>query len=157
MARKRDYAAEYKRRQELARKRGFKSYAQQRRAIERGTFKSLAPGRLKRKDVIERQVAKFDIFAERDWFASFDVTDARIDMAQKWSDWYSQHWSTKFDAERARNDPHYLDVYMQSFVLVAQDRESSHRFTWDEYRREWFTDIMGYLDVDQYDDRYKDS
>lgn len=157
----RDYKAEYSRRVELARSRGFSSLYQQRRKIENGEIRALQPSRLKRRDVIERQDKHFRIFGSKEkqdnWFDSFSVQDARIDMAQKWSDWYSRHWSTKFDADRAKHDEHYLTVYMQAFVLAPHHDKNVHDFDGGRWQREWFVDIQGYLEADSFDDRYGDS
>lgn len=156
MARKRDYRAEYARRVALAKQRGFKNYYDQRRKIEKGETRAIQPSRLRRRSVIEVQTKAFDIFGTQ-WADSIDIRETRIDMAQKWSDWYSRHWSTKFDAERARQDPKYLDVYMQAFVLVVTDGPKSHHFGWDEYQREWFVDYMKYYEAEEYDDHYTNS
>jgi hypothetical protein len=147
----RDYRAEYKRRVALAQQRGHRNYYEQRRKIETGETPALQPARLRRRDVIEKQ-QRFERLLP-DWL-TVNVQDARIDMAQNWSDWYSRHWSTRFDADRARNDPHYLNVYMQAFVMQISSGPASHRLTFDEYRREWFVNIMEYFSVEEYDDRY---
>lgn len=156
----RDYKAEYRRRVELAQSRGFKNYSQQRRKIENGEVRALQPSRLRNRRTIEVQDRHFGIFGSQKkqdgWFDAGTVQDARIEMAQGWSDWYSRHWSTKFDAERARHDERYLTVYMQAFVLAPHSDKNVHHFDRDPWLYEWMVDIQGYMEADTYDDRYGD-
>src|SRR5690606_12365771 len=58
--RKRDYKAEYARRKELARKRGYETYGKQRGKIERGEIPALAPKRIKRVKTKQAQSRWFD-------------------------------------------------------------------------------------------------
>jgi hypothetical protein len=160
----RDYAAEYRRRNELAKQRGHTNYAQQRRKIERGQIRAIAPTRLRSRKTIEAQDAVYGLFGTQQldkdterWLSTVDVQDVRIDMAQRWSDWYSRHWSTEFDAKRAAKDEHYLTVYMQGFVLSQDKDKNAHHFDGSRWQHEWFVDITGYLEADDYADRYGDS
>lgn len=154
---KRDYKAEYARRQALARERGFVSYHAQRRKIETGQVPAIAPNRLRKRSTIEAQ----EKFPTRglpkdvaEWWKNFDVQDARIDMAKRWSDWYSRHWSTQFDADRAKHDERYLTVYMQAFVLAPHEDGNVHDFDGSSWQYEWFVEIVGYMEADTYDDKY---
>lgn len=160
-SRKRDYKAEYARRQALAKERGFKSYGEQRRKIERGETRAIAPSRLRSRKTIENQNKNWSIFAEQparnpvqEFFDSFSVRDARIDMASRWSDFYSRSEATKFDPERARRDERYLTVYMQAFVLADHSDRNVHDFDGSDWQREWFVDQIEYFEAEEYDNRY---
>lgn len=165
MKRNRDYKAEYQRRNELAKARGYKSYGQQRYRIETGDAPAINPRRLRSQRTIDNQVRKQRILSNAgpfndelpwpDWFGEKDLKATRIEFAQDWSDFYSRHWSTEFDAERAEDDEHYLETYMNTFVHLSY--LESHHLKRSESHYEWFVNIMHYMEADTYDRRYAES
>jgi hypothetical protein len=157
---KRDYKAEYARRVALAKERGFSNYYQQRRKIESGQVPAINPNRLRKRSTIEAQ-EKFPTRGkaktQAEWWESVNIQDARIDMARRWSDWYSRDYTTQFDADRAKHDERYLTVYMQAFVLAPHSDSNVHHLDGDTWQYEWFVDLNGFYDAEEFEDKYPPS
>lgn len=154
MARKqRDYKAEYARRQALARERGFKSYAQQRREIEKGDYPALAPTRLRKASTIRNQEEKGTGFLGR---TLANLKDHRIEAAQRWSDMRARTKSMEFDAKRARRDPEYLNAYTAATVLdmAHPDTKMQAKLSANEHSKHLLVDVLGLMTADEYETRY---
>lgn len=151
----RDYKAEYARRQSLAKERGYKSYGQQRRLIEKGIAPAIQPTRLRSARTIRNQEESGAGFLFR--ATGFrTINDYRIDAAQRWSDMRSRRDVTKFDADRARRDPEYLDAYSQALVSDAgnPDVKFQTRLSYNDYTKHYLVDVMHAMTEDEYEARY---
>ncbi len=158
MPRKRDYKAEYNRRIERAQSRGFTNYYDQRSKIERGIAPAISPGRLRKRETIERQEQRFGPVIggkQSDFFTRLDPTKYRIEMAKSWADYHGRsEATTQFDPERAKRDPDYLETYLQGIVMPALTAEKTHHFERSEHNRRWLVDITGWMTDEEYDERY---
>lgn len=151
MAKKRDYRAEYARRNALAKERGFSSYSQQRRAIETGKTRAIQPNRLRSKKTIEAQLALTPVFGGK------SVKDWRIESAVGWSERNARTNRMKFDPVRARNDDAYLDAYTKVTVLqIAPKGEDESTLVAGDDLRHLLVDILNIMDDKEYDSRYGD-
>lgn len=150
MRQPRDYKAEYAKRNALAKSRGFKSYGQQRRAIEKGTVRAIAPGRVRSKRTLDAQQA----FSFREIIPGFDLQETRIESAQRWSDRNARSNLIKFDAKRARKDKEYLDRYMVALVLSPERTEHYRRLTPSPALKSFLVDFMHIIQANEYETRY---
>lgn len=159
MARKRNYKAEYQRRQTLAKARGFKGYAAQRRAIETGKAAPIQASRVRSRRTLDAQFkAGRGIFSLNMTQAQQDqlALKTRMDMAQGWSNTRSHSPGTKFDRARAERDPGYLDAYTQSVVFDSFSDPTQHRFSRSEAMRHYLVDVAKIMTQEEYDDAYPD-
>ena len=146
--RKRDYAAEYQRRQALAKSRGFASYGKQRRAIERGKIRAIAPTRVRKRSTIEAQEKLGGLFG-----AALDVTKYRIDAAEAWQQHYSHARSTSLDRTRY-GERGYLDTYNAAFLLNTKDRAKGfHSLSGTPEQHRWFVEYGG-MTEEEWQERY---
>ena len=158
MARKRDYKAEERRRNELARQRGFTSRAQQRRAIQAGRREALRPDLLRNPVTVAAQAARQQMDPQY-----FQVW-ARMGREERALDWSTLHARSDMADFRpddagapgsaARRD--YVDAYMAAFVNDGPDgyRASRHNKRGaSEAVRHWMVDIQG-MDEAEYARRY---
>lgn len=170
MAKKRDYKAEYARRQQLARERGHESYGKQRGKIERGEIASLAPKRLRSKRTRRNQVK---------WYArSLDIaTEETRGAAPEFMELYGKHVATLTREERARDwsnnfaqtelaqympvhakelgltKREYTDLYLAAFV-VGDQRYANARYDGSDALAVWFVDLNEYFTQEEYDGKY---
>ena len=162
MARKRDYNAEERRRNELARQRGYSSRAQQRRAIETGKRESLAPNRLRNPRTIEAQ--KF-LIGERTKgietkgtiLPTFGNRVSDVQRAEDWSDLFARSSAAKYDPDNrpsGMTKAAYTDAYLAAFVRGDERYVEVRRRGGSDALRRWFVDIAGYLTADEYESRY---
>lgn len=150
MRKARNYKAEYQRRQQLARDRGFRTYGQQRHAIETGRARAIAPARVRTKRTLDAQ-QKYGIPA---WMQKVNPLQARIDIAQAWSDKYSRSTETEFSELQARKDPDYLRLYLAAFVYSPKLAPWYKRLTPSEDLRKFFVEYMHIYESDEYESRY---
>lgn len=148
MARKRDYKAEYQRRQALAQTRGFKTYGKQRYAIEKGRAKAIAPTRIRKRSTIEAQERLGGLFGRE-----VDVTKYRIDAAEAWQQRYSHARSTSLNPSRY-SEPGYLDTYNAAFLLNTKDRAAGfHALSGTEAQHRWFVEYGG-MTEEEWQEKY---
>lgn len=166
MARKRDYKAEERRRNELARARGFKSRAAQRHAIETGKVKALAPSRMKNpRTVIAQQRLR-----AKERPSAFDIiydTYSDEQRAAEWSSLFARHESGRFDydgdTETAKSKQQFIakygkDAYVQAYISAFVRGEGRYQRARNrggsQPLRFWFVHVTGYLTSNVYDERY---
>lgn len=147
MRKPRDWAAVYAARNARARAQGFASYGAYRRAVERGLTPARRPDLVRTKRTADAQ----QVFG---WLGGVSIQDARKQMAQAWSDRYARHEAFAFDADRADEDPEYLDLFLGA-TLYAQERTRHYRrLTPSEDLRRLLVDKLGITSSDDYEDRY---
>lgn len=150
--RKRDYKAEYQRRQSLAKARGFRSYGQQRRAIEKGTVAAIAPSRIRTKRTADAQFRRV-MNLPKGW----TVRGARMDMARGWSNAYARSDLLTFDEKRAQTDDVYLDAYIKALVFAPSNVKGNkhhRRLTPSPDLEEFLVNVLGIYQADEYETRY---
>lgn len=157
MGKKRDYKAEYARRDFLAKARGFDTYAAQRRAIEKGEVPALAPSRIRSKRTADAQ----QVWASRPrslWELAQTAEgrkEINIDRAIRWSRMNARSDVLRFDPERAKTDDRYLTVYINAFVAPTEGHpELAHHFEGTDWQEEYFVEIMEYYEAEEFDEKY---
>lgn len=162
MARKaRDYKAEERRRNELAKARGFTSRAAQRRAIEKGAAPALAPTRLRKPSVIAAQRARSappkDRAPIKDSLQGYPLP-SREQRARDWSALFAGTEMAQYRPERAKElgvtKKQYTDAYLRAFV---QGDSAYHRVRYyggSEDLRYWFVELNDYFEAEEYDEKY---
>jgi hypothetical protein len=172
MARRpRDYAAENRRRNELARQRGFTSRSAQRRAIERGEFPAVNPSRIRSERTRNAQAS----LASRPSSAPRGSTGSKSDRlhaAGFRSDYhYRQVRNENFDYDAlhahrqiAKYDPEvnapgtdryvYAMAYYQAFVSGPERYAVVRRSGGSEYLRRYLVDITHYYTANEYEVNY---
>ncbi|MCA9340352.1 MAG: hypothetical protein KDA17_05550 [Candidatus Saccharibacteria bacterium] len=124
--RNRDYAAEYAKAKALAQRRGFSSERQYKAAMRRHSIQPVSDSAKKR-------------------------------QAQRWSDQHSIQPNSKFEPNRADeygvDEAEYVDAYWDAFVGERQQNSAGE---WDlDDLWYYFTDITGYYDDADIQERYK--
>jgi hypothetical protein len=149
MARKaRDYKAEERRRNELARSRGYSSRGQQRRRIESGKAPAIRPELIRKESTRE---------AQRRYHRENSITvgyPSKYQRAQDWSDLHAKHWSATYRPEerpKGMTISQYTDAYLKAFV-TGPERYYEARQTGSEALRYWFVDVAEYLSDEDYND-----
>lgn len=161
--RQRDYAAEQRRRNELARQRGFTSRAQQRRKIEKGEIPALVPlSRLRSKRTIEAQ--KFLLGAETrgierkgSTLPVFGTRRSDAERAQDWSDIYARSQVAQYDPDnrpKGMTKAAYTRAYLAAFVTGDERYVKVRHAGGSDALRHWFVDVMEYMQADEYETRY---
>lgn len=159
MARRpRDYAAEYARRQALAKQRGFASYGTQRRAIEKGEIPAIEPTRLRKRSTIEAQEIGRGFIGvpslKGEGLTSYEGIQAfRMEMALRWEETHSRSHYSEFDREKARNDPEYLNEYMAAWVMPSIYKDNTHDVDPSEYLHDYMID-NDLMDEEEWQQRY---
>lgn len=161
----RDYSAEQRRRNELARARGFTSRSQQRRAIERGKAPALSPERLRKPSTIEAQ--KFllgestqGIERKDSHFAVFGSRRSDRERCEDWSDIYARSDMAVYDPDNRPDGVskrEYTQAYMAAFVTGDERYVAVRHHGGSEALRHWFVDINGFFQADEYESRYGDN
>lgn len=146
----RNYAAEYAKRNALAKARGYRSYGDQRRKIETGRAPAINPGRIRTKRTADAQQE----YRNLPWEKRVDPTQIKIEMAQEWSRVYARTGAIRFDSAEARRNPHYLSTYLQAFVLGTHDDPNLNRLTGSDALYEYLVNETGYMSADEYETRY---
>ena len=162
MARKRDYKAEYARRQQLARARGFSGYSEKRRKIERGLTPAINPKRLRSGKTIFAQ-QKFAKESQYETITRLMSTgqetsylrEMKIQDSIAWYETYGRNIALEFDENKARKSDKYLDSYYWGFVAEYGDAWSSHRLHHTDAMETWMVEEAEIYDQDEYDERYK--
>lgn len=162
----RDYKAEYARRQQLARERGYGSYGRQRGKIQRGEIRALAPNRIRsertrqaQREFLERarEVAEgekgFDQLVEE--FTSVLTDEQR---AAQWSAGFARSEIAQYKPEEAESlgisRDEYTQAYLDAFV-EGPSRYADVRYDGGSDALEfWFVELHEYFEVDEYDKRY---
>lgn len=140
--RKRDYKAEERRRNELARQRGYKSRAAQRYAIETGRAPALQPSRV-RKPTRTVKTPRLDSGA--------------LDRAYDWSALHGGTQIARYDYRNARpgvTKGQYLKGYLDAFVEGPQRYRAVRHSGGSRALERYFVDITGYYTADEYETRY---
>lgn len=151
MAKKRDYKAEYARRNALAKKRGFSSYSQQRRAIERGKIPAIQPHRVRSKKTLDAQEKSFGILGRK------TVKDFRIEAGVAWSERNARSNRLKFDPVRAKKDDAYLSAYLGATVMqTGKSGEDDSTLVPSPDLRILLVNVLGLMTDNEYDSRYGD-
>lgn len=170
MARKpRDYKAEERRRNELAKARGFKTRAEQRKKIERGEVAALHPQRVratktkeaqKRYTAAQRRAAAPKGRSGQKTVSIGGIKMNRRQVMQDWSDYAASTPLAEYKPEDARSLGLTRDEYDQAYWDAWLDPDSGYvlnRYAPSEAQRRWMVDIMGHYEAEEYEDRYGDS
>ena len=152
-----DNATPWEKRNERFRARGYESYNDYRRKMERGEARAVRPDRLTSRRSIESQEQRGGIFgaalSETEFRSS--VREQRIESALRWSNWHSRSKDLAFSPERARKDEDYLNSYMQALVMDFNPRIPNYgRLTPSDDLRHLLVDVLGIMTADQYEARY---
>ena len=147
MARKpRDYKAEERRRNELARARGYSTRAAQRGAIKRGEREPIAPHLTRR--------------------GKAEALQRKMDAAYDWSALYAKSPIAQFDLTVAEDKgigiAKYTDAYTRAFVAGPERYSKTTRYDESRGKRiggsdalyDYFVDLMEYYTPEEYDDQY---
>lgn len=158
-AKRRDYKAEYRRRNELAKARGFAGYAQQRRAIESGKARAIAPWRIRTKRTAEAQNA---FLAELKEQGTYDSYLRAVPIEQQCRDWSSGTAKTpalKYTPQFARRygltKAEYTQAYYDAFVNGPESYRNVRRGG-SPALRYWLVDVIKLYTAAEYDKRYHD-
>lgn len=160
MARKqRDYAAEYARRQALARERGYKSYGEQRRKIERGEILALAPKRVKSAKTRARQaVLQSSLTYEQAKAAYVKTGQGKRKRAEEWSRYYSNSYASEYapkNRPKGMTIDRYTDLYLRTWVEGPETYTVVHNVGGSEDLRYWLVEVAEYYSAEEYDKRYE--
>jgi hypothetical protein len=166
MARKaRDYAAEQRRRNELARERGFTSRGQQRRQIESGKAKPIAPKLVRSPKTIaaqKRRIAAATQGQEHKYKESdvlFNKSRPDEERAQDWSDLFARSDMAKYlpdDRPKGVSRKAYTDAYMAAFVEGPERYKLVRHSGGSDALRHWFVTINHWYQANEYETRYGD-
>jgi hypothetical protein len=175
MARKkRDYRAEEKRRNELARLRGFASRAQQRRAIETGKIRALKPERVIKPSVLAAQRRFIESlrrpFTEADRQYELGAIIPHLpSVRQQCEDWSAAHAGTAIaqydNDDDADDDPKtrwiakhgrkaYDDAYYEAWVYGPQSYRRVRRNGGSYALYRWLVEITETMTDAEYDLKY---
>lgn len=163
MARKqRDYKAEERRRNELARQRGFSSRAALRRAIEKGTAAAIQPNRLRRPSTIAAQKERYKATRKTehkgDKFPKFGFRVSDEQRAQDWSDVFSRSPGSEYNPDErpeGMSRKAYTNAYLKAWV-DGDNRYVNVRHTGGSPElRNWLVNVAGFLTANIYEDKYK--
>lgn len=156
MARKaRDYKAEERRRNELAKQRGFSNRYQQRAAIETGKRAPLQPSRVRspRTKAAQRRV----LGAHEDYLAALRRTTP-ASRAEDWSGLFLRTDMAKYDPDRARelgvSRAAYTDAYLNAWVEGPESYSKVRHKGGSDALEYWFVTLNGFMTVDEYEARY---
>lgn len=161
MARKpRDYKAEERRRNELARQRGFTSRAQQRRAIETGKIPALQPKRVRSPKTVEAQKRRVRPPKARGPIQT-DFNGYTIPVEQQAKDWSTLHARSEIAQYRPEEAAKlgvgkkaYTNAYMRAFV-VSDGGYSAVRYAGGSPELYyWFVTLNQYMSASEYETRY---
>lgn len=162
MARKRDYKAEYARRQALAKSRGYESYSAYRRGYETGQNPAVNYKRIKKEKTKRAQVKWFegntgDLF---DFEALVEMLTPKLpkqDECEIWSAAYARTSVAEYNPDEAEelglSKREYTEAYWDCFV-GGPDMYSKNRKSGSPAMRRWFVEITQYFEAEDYDDRY---
>jgi len=158
----RDYAAEERRRNQLARERGFTSRGAQRHAIERGQFAAIRPNRLRKPQSIEAQ--KFllgdrtkGIERKDTVLPQFGSRFSDAQRAEDWSDIYARSAAAQYTPDErpeGMSKREYTDAYLAAFVRGDERYVNTRHSGGSEALRHWFVDVAQYMTADEYESRY---
>lgn len=163
MARKaRDYAAEQRRRNELARARGFTSRGQQRRAIERGRIPPLQPQRVRSPKTIQAQTERLRGEAQKaqqriERLVSEDSQAKRMGENELYSQAHANRQIAKFDYKNAVTGvslAEFTDAYWNAFVNPKGGYDRVRRRGGSRALKHYFVTITGHFTADEYETRY---
>lgn len=173
MARIRDYKAEERRRNELAKARGFKSRAQQRHRIETGRAPAIAPKLIRSERTRKAQAAyrakpkppspPLSLY-ERE-VARVEAQSSRADKCRDYSAAHAHRTIAKFDYDANIKDQgirgvtrkQYEDAYYAAFVDSPGRYGAVRKSGGSEELRHYFVDITHYYSPDEYEARYGQS
>lgn len=161
----RDYRAEERRRNELARLRGETNRYQQRRKIETGILPPIQPKRVTSPKTRAAQ-ARMLATAPRRKSQEFQAPGVIIphipdtDRAQDWSDLFARSGVAKYEPTEARSlgvtRKEYTTAYLKAFVTgdARYDRVRHNKTGASSHLFYWLVTLHGYLSIDEYESRY---
>lgn len=163
-AKKRDYKAEERRRNELAKQRGFTSRAQQRGAIKRGEAKVTRTGNTYR---IARTTAKTPTKTTkttkrgrtyRDKVQYMGYTFSKREACEDFSMISAKNENAKYRPEEAAKLGLTPSAYTHAYYMAFIDESSGYyanRYDdgGSDAMRYWFVDL-DHMEADDYDDKY---
>jgi len=159
----RNYRQEQERRNALARERGYTSRGQQRRAIETGKAKPIAPKLVRSPKTIAAQKARIKAETQgqehkhktSDILFSANRPDA--ERAQDWSDLFSRSSMGQYNPDERPDGVSkkaYTDAYVAAFVDGAERYKYVRHSGGSPALRRWLVDINGFMTADEYETRY---
>lgn len=162
MARKaRDYKAEERRRNELARLRGHTNRYQQRKKIETGAIAALAPKRVRSTRTKTAQKARVRPPRGAAKITDYEIQGTKISRVQRASDWSAAHASediAKYRPERAKSlgvgEAAYTNAYLRAFVEGDTRYQRVRRSGGSVDLYYWFVTLNGYYMAEEYDEKY---
>ena len=161
----RDHKAEQARRNELARQRGYTSRAQQRRAIETGKAKPLAPKAVRSPKTIAAQKRRIAAATQgqehkaKESDVLFNTSRPDAERAQDWSDLFARSNMAKYDPDnrpKGVSREAYTKAYMAAFVEGPDRYKLVRHSGGSDALRAWFVDMNGWFQADEYETRYGD-
>lgn len=158
MARRvRDYAAEQRRRNELAKSRGYTSRSQQRRAIEQGRRAPLRPDLIRSPRTVEAQrIRQARIDADLKLFGQYAENE-------RWAKAHAVRHIGRFDPREQSEGGNRLpgvspeafsQGYNEAFVNGPLKYRSRRNRGGSRALRRYFVDLTGHFTADEYEARY---
>ena len=164
--RKRDYRAEERRRNELARALGFKNRAELRKAIETGVRPARRVKQLRKPSTIAAQ-ARLRKSAKPSTYDEIVATYSDQQRSQEWGWLLSKHETAEYEArgdsavakqKRAFIQKHGKDVYTRAYLEAWAEGDEKYyrvRYRGGSYALGfWLVEVCGYLTWDQFWERY---
>ena len=164
----RDHAAEQRRRNELARERGYTGRGQQRGKIERGEIGALRPKQVrapktKRAQRLRDAIRKAAEQEKKDYRGRAPVRTPR-QRAEDWSSVMAKTPDAQYNPSNAVGSPRrragltlaaYTNAYLAAFVLGPEQYKVVRHNGGSDALRYWFVEVMETFEAAEYDERYK--
>ena len=162
MARKaRDYAAEQRRRNELARERGHRSRADQRRKIELGKIPALAPKRLRNPVTLKNQKLRVTTPKRKHVKKPTEYGGYKLpsleDRSTDWSTMFARSESGTYAPDTRPDDTTkaaYRSAYMKAFVAGPARYDLVRHHGGSPDLKYWLVTLNHFMSVSEYESRY---